>query len=259
MKLYKNKVIKKAQGEVGYLEKETNAYLYSKKKNAGDKNFTKYGKWYNMNGVYWCCEFLSWLFAKSYGYENGLKLLCGGYSAACETIRQQFIKAGRYHSANGYTPKKGDVIFYWVKYSTRSDHIGIVERVSNGYVHTIEGNTSKANEVVDNGGAVARKAYAMSYIKILGYGNPNYDIKPTKLIAPKPTLKKGAKGASVKQLQKCLNATVHTGIIVDGDYGDKTSEALKTFKVSKKLESHNGDIYGKKAYTTMKKAIKNVD
>ena len=43
------------------------------------------------------------------------------------------------------------------------------------------------------------------------------------------TLKKGSKGDEVKILQKALNITV------DGDFGVKTENAVKTFQKSKGL------------------------
>lgn len=48
------------KGEVGYVEKASNNLLDDKKANAGDKNYTKYGKWYGGNGLYWCQQFISW-------------------------------------------------------------------------------------------------------------------------------------------------------------------------------------------------------
>lgn len=54
-----------AYGEVGYLEKQSPNQLDSKEGNAGSGNFTKYGKWYGNNGVYWCQQFLSWLAYKA--------------------------------------------------------------------------------------------------------------------------------------------------------------------------------------------------
>lgn len=51
--------------EVGYIEKASNRDLESKTGNAGDKNFTKYGKFFadnklGQNGVYWCEQFISY-------------------------------------------------------------------------------------------------------------------------------------------------------------------------------------------------------
>lgn len=47
-----------------------------------------------------------------------------------------------------------------------------MEKVENGRVYTIEGNTSSAAGVVENGGCVRNKSYALSYEKIGGYGRP---------------------------------------------------------------------------------------
>lgn len=166
------KITKVAENEVGYLEKKSNKNLDSKLANAGDRNFTKYGKWIGANGDYWCASFLSWIFYKAFGTTNGKKLLCGSFSAACETIRQQFKKKNQYKTS----PKVGDVIFFSGTRHSGANHIGFVYKVSGDKVYTIEGNTSGANGVVDNGGGVAKKSYAITYSKILGYGRPDYTI-----------------------------------------------------------------------------------
>ena len=49
-----------ALNEVGYEEKASNSMLDDKHANAGDNNYTKYGKWYGGNGLYWCQQFVSW-------------------------------------------------------------------------------------------------------------------------------------------------------------------------------------------------------
>lgn len=165
-----DKVIKVAEAEVGYIEKKSNAALDSKTSNAGSSNYTKYGKWIGANGDYWCASFLSWIFYKAYGNATGKKLLCGAYSAACETIRQNFKKHNQYETS----PKTGDIIFFKGTRHAGANHIGLVRKVDNGKVYTIEGNTSGASDVVDNGGSVAKKNYSLNNSKILGYGRPNY-------------------------------------------------------------------------------------
>ena len=164
------KIISIAEAEVGYLEKRSNKNLDNKTSNAGSSNYTKYGKWIGANGDYWCAAFLSWIFYKAFGTEMGKKLLCGSYSAACETIRQNFKKHDQYKSS----PKAGDVIFFKGTRHAGANHIGLVRKVDNGKVYTIEGNTSGASDVVDNGGGVAKKNYSLNNSKILGYGRPNY-------------------------------------------------------------------------------------
>ena len=100
-----SKVVKVAEAEEGYLEKKTNKWLSFKTKNAGSNNYTKYGKWFGMNGVFWCAIFISWIFNKAFGKKKAKELLCGGFSASCETLRQQFDKKGRYISGKK-TPNK---------------------------------------------------------------------------------------------------------------------------------------------------------
>ena len=172
-----DKVLKIAKDELGYLEKRSNKSLASKTANAGKSNYTKYGKWIGANGDYWCASFLSWIFYIAYGKEEGKKLLCGSFSAACETIRQNFIKKKQYHTSK---PKVGDVIFFKGSRHAGANHIGIVTAIKSNMVFTIEGNTSGASGVVDNGGGVAAKSYTVSNSRILGYGRPAYSEKADK-------------------------------------------------------------------------------
>ena len=65
-----SKVVKVAEAEEGYLEKKTNKWLSFKTKNAGSNNYTKYGKWFGMNGVFWCAIFISWIFNKAFGKKK---------------------------------------------------------------------------------------------------------------------------------------------------------------------------------------------
>lgn len=241
------KVTKVAESEVGYLEKKSNKDLDNKTANAGSANYTKYGEWIGANGDYWCASFLSWLFYKAFGDALGKKILCGAYSPACETIRQNFIKAGRYDK----TPKVGDVIFFSGTRHNGANHIGYVYKVSGNTVYTIEGNTSGGSSVVDNGGGVAKKNYSTSYSRILGYGKPKYDLgTSTKKETTKskktytgafPTLpsrgyfKKGDKGTQVKNLQKFLNWYGGYKLTVDGDFGSNTYAAVRNFQSKENL------------------------
>lgn len=255
-----SKVVNVAAKEVGYLEKKSNAWLNSKTKNAGSNNYTKYGKWFGTNGVYWCAIFISWIFNKAFGKTKAKELLCGGFSASCETLRQQFVKAKKYTNGK-VTPKKGYVIFFSGTRHSGANHIGIVTKVADGRVHTAEGNTSGGSTVIDNGGGVVYKSYPIGYDKILGYGKPSYDKESssstttttTKLTTPQPTLKKGVSGAAVKTLQKCLNKAIKAGLTVDGIYGDATCNAVKKFQASKKITADG--IYGKNTYKKLKASV----
>lgn len=163
-----DKLIRVAEAEIGYLEKETNKNLDDKTANAGDENYTKYGKYFGMVKAQWCDLYVDWCFCKAFGDENAEKLL-GKFSAFTPYSAQYLKNMGRWYTKN---PKRGDIIFY--KNSERICHTGIVYAVDDTYVYTIEGNTSGASGVVANGGGVCRKKYALNYKWIAGYGRPDY-------------------------------------------------------------------------------------
>lgn len=183
-----SKVVEVAKSQVGYLEKRSAKDLESKTGNAGSGNYTKYGKWYGVNPALWCAQFVCWCFAQAYG-SIAKEMLCGGYSAACETMRSRFIKAGRYDK----NPKVGSCIFFSGTRHSGANHIGIVWKVDGSKIYTVEGNTSGANGVVDNGGGVALKSYSKSYSRIMGYGHPKFDIGEDEQTTSKPSISETAK------------------------------------------------------------------
>lgn len=193
-----NKVVEVAKSQVGYLEKKSNSDLDSKTGNAGSGNYTKYGKWYGVNPALWCAQFVCWCFAMAYG-NVAKEMLCGGYSAACETMRQRFKNADRYDS----NPKVGSCIFFSGTRHAGANHIGIVTKVTADRVYTTEGNTSGASGVIDNGGGVANKSYSRKYSRIMGYGHPDYDVGGSaQTTTSKPSISETAKA------------------VVSGDYGN---------------------------------------
>ena len=71
-------------------------------------------------------------------------------------------------------PKPGDQIFF--KNSQRICHTGIVVKVANARIYTIEGNTSGASGVIANGGGVCQKEYPVNAAGIDGYGRPDWKL-----------------------------------------------------------------------------------
>ena len=169
------KVLAVAAAEIGYKEKKSNSQLDDKTANAGSGNYTKYArdfdqkypKWYNgkKNGYAWCDMFVDWCFLTAFGYENALRLLCQpekSAGAGCTYSLRYYKNKGQFHTSG---PKPGDQIFFGTSLDN-STHTGIVESVDAKQVHTIEGNTSDQ---------VARRNYALTNSRILGYGRPAYD------------------------------------------------------------------------------------
>lgn len=170
-----NKLIKIASREVGYLEKNSTASLDSKTANSGNKNYTKYARDMSKyhagifaNGYAWCDTFVDWCFTQAFGATKAKEMLIG-WSAYCPTSAGYFKNQKRWYTR----PQKGDIVFFLDSKKVIC-HTGIVYNVDANYVYTIEGNTSSASGVVANGGAVAKKKYAISYNKIAGYGRPDF-------------------------------------------------------------------------------------
>lgn len=179
----RNKVIQIAKAEVGYLEKKTGdaKHLYDKTANAGDKNYTKYGK--EMHELYpavmdypvaWCDCFVDWCFMQAYGVANAKSLLGGNFDDYTVASAQIYKNKNAWRSA-GTIPEPGWQIFF--KNSTRICHtgLGIDYDAVTKTITTIEGNTSSAAGVVANGGCVARKVYPVDHSRIAGYGVPAYE------------------------------------------------------------------------------------
>lgn len=178
------KLIATARAELGYMEKRSNAQLDDKTANAGYNNYTKYARDLDKLGIYngpkngfaWCDVFVDWCFVQTFGLEAAMKLTCqpmGGYGAGCTNSMGYYKAKGQFTRTR---PQPGDQIFFTNDGGKESYHTGIVVGVDGSYVHTIEGNTSGASGVVENGGAVCAKSYLLTYNKIAGYGRPAWDI-----------------------------------------------------------------------------------
>lgn len=173
-----SKVLEVARGELGYCEKETNSQLDNPTANAGDGNYTKYARdlyaagYYqaNKNGYAWCDVFHDYCHYIASGKDAELaqKITCqtGVYGAGCSWSAKYYKAQNRLYTSD---PKPGDQIFFGTSIE-KAEHTGIVEKVENGIVTTIEGNTSNK---------VARRTYQLTYAKIVGYGRPYYDEEDT--------------------------------------------------------------------------------
>ncbi len=163
-----NALIKIAEGEIGYLEKRSNSQLDSKTANAGSANYTKY--WRDVYPSYqaqpWCAAFVSWCFEKAFGLETAKKLLKHWPYTYCPTLGDLFTK-----NAN---PKVGDIVIFYR--GGEFAHTGIVTAVSGDRFETIEGNTSGASGIVDNGGGVCKKSYYNSNLPGTKFCTPNYSL-----------------------------------------------------------------------------------
>lgn len=127
-----------------------------------------YWSWYGFGSrVEWCACFVSWC-ADQCGYiETGVIPKYAG----CVSGVNWFKDRGQW-ADNDIEPAPGMIIFFdWDNKGSsgpqdgESDHTGIVERVEDGIVYTVEGNY---------GDSCRENHYAVGYYEILGYGIPAY-------------------------------------------------------------------------------------
>ena len=120
-----------------------------------------YWSWYGFGSrVEWCACFVSWC-ANERGYiEEGVIPKFAGCSGGVQWFRDRDQWQSR-----AYTPKAGDIIFFDWEHDGGADHVGIVQSVADGYVHTIEGNS---------GNACHQRQYSLNSVDIFGYGVPAY-------------------------------------------------------------------------------------
>ena len=114
----------------------------------------------------WCDVFVTTVFQR-----EGLSHLIGR-ECGVERHIQIFKRLGIWNEDGASTPKAGDIItFNWDQDSQQNngfaDHIGIVERVENGLIHTIEGNSGVV-------GTVKRNVYRIGHGNIRGFATPRY-------------------------------------------------------------------------------------
>lgn len=250
MKASPEKVISIALAQEGYLEKKSNSQLDDFKANAGYGNFTKFARdldaipgFYNgrKNGFPWCDVFVDWLFVKAYGVEEAKQLLCQpdkSLGAGCGYSARYYKAKGQFHTDH---PQPGDQIFF-TDSAGNVCHTGLVCKVDNLYVYTIEGNTSPQAGVVDNGGCVCQKKYAVTDRRIYGYGRPAYDsvceTKKGEFTLEMKVLKNGCKGDDVRALQILLigNGCACGVWGADGNFGAATHAAVRSYQTKHGLQ-----------------------
>ena len=128
-----------------------------------------YWSWYGFGSrVEWCACFVSWC-ANECGY---IDIGVIPKFAGCVNGVQWFKDRGQWADGS-FEPAPGMIIFFdWDSpdgasgpQDGLSDHVGIVQKVEDGRVYTVEGNS---------GDSCRQKSYPLGYYEILGYGIPAY-------------------------------------------------------------------------------------
>ena len=191
-------------------------------KEIGNAGGEKYWKWYGFpTRVEWCCIFVSWC-ANQCGYINSG--LVPKYSVVDDGAN--WFRQKNQWLPGSATPSPGNIIFFDWAYDGldgKGDHTGIVEKVENGIVYTIEGNSSDQ---------VSRRQYSVGNREILGYG---------KFKQPEVT----ASGDAANQVWTYLKSYGYSDSVATGIIGNMMRECGgDTLNLDWDIVGHfNGDEY----------------
>ena len=159
----KNELKVKTYGDPEYVEHvlryyhtNNNDLIEIARKEIGNKGGQKYWSWYGFNSrVNWCAIFVSWC-----GNENGSINNTIPRFSLCTDGEKWYKSKNRWQNSS-YIPKTGDIIFFDWQQDGHTDHVGIVEKIENNQIYTIEGNSKDE---------VRCKSYNIHSKIIFGYG-----------------------------------------------------------------------------------------
>jgi len=121
-----------------------------------------YWSWYGYNKrVEWCAIFVSWVSNEAGYIEKGII----PKFASCLNGVNWFKAMGQWKNKD-YVPKSGDIIFFDWEVDGNVNHVGIVEKVENNIIYTIEGNSTNDT--------CRKKQYQINSNIIFGFGTPAY-------------------------------------------------------------------------------------
>lgn len=127
----------------------------------GNVGGAPYWSWYGFNSrVERCACFVSWC-ANECGYIGAGVI---PKFASCTNGVAWFKDRGQWLDGSA-EPTSSMIIFFDWESDGLPEHVGIVEKVENGIVYTVEGNS---------GDSCQENHYAVGHSSILGYGVPQY-------------------------------------------------------------------------------------
>lgn len=207
---------------------------------AAASGWTKYGQWYADNIAKhqafacapWCAMTLTWC-AHQAGIPGDIMPQTSPAGSSCPTMLKWYEDRGCRYDGNTM-PEAGDPVFFDWDADGKPDHVGLIIHVDgttpdNAVLHTIEGNLSR-----NDGEMVDGRIIKYRDRKVLATVRPNYDTTDD----PDPAtvyVRKGDKGDAVLMLQWAL-FWEGEDLLRDGDYGDETDYAVKSFQKKHSLE-----------------------
>ena len=131
------------------------------KQQVGNVGGEPYWRWYGYDHrIEWCAVFVSWAANQAGVLNDKIPKFAGVYTGI------EWFKARGEWQGRGYSPRPGDIIFFDWEVDGKPNHVGIVEKIEDGYIYTVEGNST------DDG--CRAKKYQINSKVIYGFGVPAY-------------------------------------------------------------------------------------
>ena len=149
------------------------------------------------------------------------------WECSCTLIREEAKRRGIWRSGWESMPKLGDWIIYNWDQKGGAEHIGVVCAIIGNAVWVVEGNYDNAVKIrrIYVGDARVEGSVALDFSELV------QDDSDT-VVAMRP----GDSGENVRRLQFTLYAAGYYGGILDGEYGERTTEAVRLFQQTNGLE-----------------------
>ena len=170
---YAERLLKVAVSQIGYQESTRNFIIDDDGKKQG---YTAYGAWYGSGTAYseWCAMFVSYCLTMAGIPQDAIPI-----QASCSLWKTQ-LGTKYIDDEDNYVPEAGDIIFFHhdsekePSDANYPNHVGIVEKVDDLYIYTIEGNSNKSVERLFYGRADSRIVGFVSMRAIMKEYDGNY-------------------------------------------------------------------------------------
>lgn len=174
-------IVNVALSQVGYHEGSGSSDLSGSSSSSG--NYTEYGKWFGQQSN-WCAIFISWCANQAGVPTSVVKKNAIASGSSCQFGEKKYSFGSR-------SPQVGDIIYVQNDSDSDVDHVGLVYKVDDTYIYSVEGNFGNKVGTIKYYKDSGRQTYYSS-TKILFYGVPSYSTGSSAPTAPvTPSVEKG--------------------------------------------------------------------
>lgn len=157
----------------------------------------------------WCSSFVNWVF-KQHGMANTKSAAARSWLHWGEKLTH---------------PRRGAVVVLWRGHpNATTGHVALLDHQTHNYVWLLGGNQNNRVCIDD-----------YPETKVLDYRWPNGGGGGDHPTDVRPILRRGSRGAAVREIQTKLKANFVPFLVVDGIFGRATETALRGFQESKNL------------------------